>query len=136
MKTFLSAFAGFAATSRHDIHVRSCRRTQNSIYKEKRYDDSGEGDGRIQHIGDDSSMSRRSLLHSVGLSIAGTVSSGPTSALLRYAVSTDAHQNVNAANNANAIGLVQFPCKPGSLANTYHMMRAGESGLEAEGILR
>lgn len=134
MKTFFPAFAGFAATRRHDIHVRSCRRTQNSICKEKRYD----VDGRIQYNvdGDDNNISRRSLLHSVGLSIAGTISSGPASALLRYAVSTDAHQNVNAANNANAIGLVQFPCKPGSLANTYHMMRAGESGLEAEGILR
>jgi len=135
MKTFLPAFAGFAATSRHDIHVRSCRQTQTVLCKEKRYD--GDGDGRIQYNvdGDDNNISRRSLLHSVGLSIAGTVSSGPASALLRYAVSTDAHQNVNAAN-ANAIGLVQFPCKPGSLANTYHMMRAGESGLEAEGILR
>ena len=133
MKTFLSAFAGFAATRRHDIHVRSCRRTQNSTCKEKRYD--GNGD-RIQYNvdGDDNNISRRSLLHSVGLSIAGTVSSGPASAILRY-VSDDTHQNVNAAN-ANAIGLVQFPCKPGSLANAYHMMRAGESGLEAEGILR
>lgn len=132
MKTFLSAFAGFAATSRHDIHVRSCR--QNSIIcNEKRYD--GDGDGRIQYNvdGDDNNISRRSLLHSVGLSIAGTVSSGPASALLRY-VSIDTH-HFDAAN-ANAIGLVQFPCKPGSLANTYHMMRAGESGLEAEGILR
>jgi len=136
MKTFLPAFAGFAATSRHGIHVRSCRRTQNVACKEKRYDDNGDGRIQIYVDGDDNNISRRSLLHSVGLSIAGTVSSGPTSALLRYAVSTDAHQNVNAANNANAIGLVQFPCEPGSLANTYHMMRAGESGLEAEGILR
>lgn len=136
MKIFLPAFAGFTATRRHDIH-RSCRRTQNILCKETRYDgDSiGEGDGRIQYNGDgdDNSISRRSLLHSVGLSVAGALSSGPASALLRYAVSTDTHQNY--VNAANAMGLVQFPCKPGSLANTYHMMRAGESGLEAEGIL-
>lgn len=135
MKTFLPAFTGFAAT-RHNIHIGSCnRRTQQKkICQEKRYD-IGEGNGRIQYVdGDDSNMSRRSLLHSVGLSIAGTISSGPASALLRY-VSSDTQQNINAAN-ANAIGLVQFPCKPGSLANTYHMMRAGESGLEAESILR
>ena len=135
MKIFLPAFAGFTATHRRDIHVGSCRRTQNIFCKEKRYDgESGEDDGRIQHVdGDDNSISRRSLLHSAGLSIAGSISSGPASALLRY-VSNDTHQNV--AANANAIGLVQFPCNPGSLANTYHMMRAGESGLEAEGILR
>ena len=36
---------------------------------------------------------------------------------------------------ANAMGLVHFPCPPGTLQNTYHMMRAGQSGLEAEGIL-
>ena len=132
MKIFLPAFAGFTAT-RHNVNLgRTCPQTQHILCKEKRYD--SDCDGRIQNVdGDDSSMSRRSLLYSVGLSIAGTVSSGPASALLRYAVSTDTHQNVNAAN---AIGLVQFPCNPGSLANTYHMMRAGESGLEAEGILR
>ena len=33
------------------------------------------------------------------------------------------------------MGLVHFPCKPGELFNTYHLMRAGESGLEAEGVL-
>ena len=40
------------------------------------------------------------------------------------------------SNVANAMGLVQFPCtEPGDLANTYHMMRAGESLLEAEDVL-
>jgi broad specificity phosphatase PhoE len=36
---------------------------------------------------------------------------------------------------ANAMGLVQFPCPPGELSNTYHLMRAGESILESDGIL-
>lgn len=82
-------------------------------------------------------MSRRSLLHSAGLSIAGSVSSGPLSALFRFAFvdSNTAESQAMGVNAANAMGLVQFPCKPGELANTYHMMRSGESGLEAEGIL-
>lgn len=76
---------------------------------------------------------RRSMLHYVGLSLAGTVSSGPLSALLRAFGDDDSA--VTNAGPANAMGLVQFPCPAGTLANTYHMMRAGESGLEAMDIL-
>ena len=72
--------------------------------------------------------SRRSLLHSAGTSLAGVVSAGPLAKLF-------GSHHVMDVNTARAMGLVQFPCKPGSLANTYHMMRAGESRLEAEGIL-
>jgi hypothetical protein len=79
----------------------------------------------------DSTVGRRSLFHTAGMSIAGTVSSGPLAALLRVFSSADS----NTYGVANAMGLVQFPCPPGELANTYHMMRAGESILEAEGIL-
>lgn len=81
--------------------------------------------------GHDGNISRRSLLHSATMSFAGTVSSGPLSAFLR-SVGFDPNNNNNAAY---AMGLVQFPCKPGDLMNTYHMMRAGESSLEADGIL-
>lgn len=89
-------------------------------------------------LNDGHDTSRRSLLHSVGLQFAGVVSSGPLGALLRSmdvdesGVPTKSYGYVNAAN---AMGLVHFPCKPGELFNTYHLMRAGESGLEAEGVL-
>lgn len=86
----------------------------------------------------DEGISRRSLLHSAGLSVAGTVSAGPLSALFRVLLAepdTVNNQPIGSVNAANAMGLVQFPCGPGVLSNTYHMMRAGESGLEAEGIL-
>lgn len=79
----------------------------------------------------DSTVSRRSLFHTAGMSIAGTMSSGPLAALLRVFSSA----GPNTYGVANAMGLVQFPCPPGELANTYHMMRAGESILEAEGII-
>lgn len=75
------------------------------------------------HVG----VNRRSLLHSTGTSLAGIVSAGPLAKLL-------GNQHVD-INTAGAMGLVQFPCEPGSMANTYHMMRAGESRLEAEGII-
>ncbi|KAL7526045.1 hypothetical protein ACHAXR_001286, partial [Thalassiosira sp. AJA248-18] len=79
-------------------------------------------------------VSRRSLLHSAGLSLAGVVSSGPMSAFLR-SVNADPNGAGGGVNAANAMGLVHFPCHPGELLNTYHMMRAGESLLEAEDIL-
>jgi broad specificity phosphatase PhoE len=72
-------------------------------------------------------VSRRSLLHSAGTSLAGVVSAGPLAKLF-------GSQYVD-VNTVSAMGLVQFPCEPGYLANTYNMMRAGESRLEAEGIL-
>jgi hypothetical protein len=91
----------------------------------------GEEDA-IDNRNDRNAVSRRSLFHTVGTSIAGTVSSGPLSALL-HALSEN--QNSSCEMMANAMGLVQFPCPPGELSNTYHMMRAGESILEADGIL-
>ena len=85
----------------------------------------------------DDSVSRRSLLHSAGLLFAGTLSSGPLASLGRFTYTDPnvANKKLGDVNAANAMGLVQFPCQPGELTNTYHMMRAGESGLEAEGIL-
>ncbi|KAL3758579.1 hypothetical protein ACHAWU_008333 [Discostella pseudostelligera] len=77
----------------------------------------------------ETNVSRRSLLHSAGTSLAGVVSAGPLAKLLVGS------QHVVDVNTASAMGLVQFPCQPDYLANTYHMMRAGESRLEAEGIL-
>ncbi|KAL9183730.1 hypothetical protein ACHAXT_004586 [Thalassiosira profunda] len=80
-------------------------------------------------------ISRRSLFHSAGLSFAGAVSSGPASMLLR-SLGVDASASESRLGGAaHAIGLVHFPCHPGDLMNTYHLMRAGESGLEAEGVL-
>jgi len=73
----------------------------------------------------DEGIGRRSLLHAAGWSLAGTASAGPVAALGRL-FRPDA---------VRAMGLVQFPCPPGALANTYHVLRAGESGLEAEGVL-
>lgn len=75
--------------------------------------------------------SRRSFLHSIGLSMAGMVSSGPLASVLR-ALDTDGAATSTAAN---AMGLVQFPCPEGKLLNTYHMMRAGESGMEEQDVL-
>mmetsp|Transcript_37551 Transcript_37551/g.79186 ORF Transcript_37551/g.79186 Transcript_37551/m.79186 type:complete len:566 (+) Transcript_37551:90-1787(+) len=84
----------------------------------------------------DDNVSRRSLLRSVGLSFAGTLSSGPLVSLSRYTSSDSTISNRSGGvGAANAMGLVQFPCHPGDLTNTYHMMRAGESGLEADGVL-
>ena len=80
-------------------------------------------------------MSRRSLLQSAGLALAGATTSGPVASLLPI-VDSDADAGTPwGVNVANARGLVQFPCKPGDLLNTYHMMRAGESAREAEGIM-
>ena len=80
-------------------------------------------------------VSRRSLFHSAGLSFAGAVSSGPASMLLR-SLGVDASASESRIGGAaHAMGLVHFPCHPGDLMNTYHLMRAGESGLEAEGVL-
>jgi len=72
------------------------------------------------------------------MSFAGTVSSGPLAALLRSlgdepeagGCKSRANRNV-----ANAMGLVRFPCPPGTLMNTYHLIRAGESGYEANDVL-
>lgn len=36
---------------------------------------------------------------------------------------------------ARAMGPLHFPCPPGTLSNTYHLMQAGQSGLEVEGVL-
>lgn len=74
-------------------------------------------------------VSRRSLFHSAGLSFAGYASSGPFLSLF-HKLGVNHHNPV-----ANAVGLVQFPCPVGTLANTYYMMRAGESKLEAEDVL-
>ena len=35
----------------------------------------------------------------------------------------------------DAMGLVQFPCNEGALMNRYHLMRAGQSGLEEKNVL-
>ncbi|KAL7530975.1 hypothetical protein ACHAWF_003582 [Thalassiosira exigua] len=82
-------------------------------------------------------VGRRDWLHSAGMSLAGTASSGPFASLLRSLdAEADASGRGRRSNSAaNAMGLVQFPCPPGALTNTYHLMRAGESGLEAEGVL-
>lgn len=87
--------------------------------------------GSDQTIGNPHLSSRRSLLHSAGISFAGSVSSGPLAAALRCICADP----LESKDVANAMGLVQFPCDPGELMNTYHLMRAGQSGLEAEGIL-
>ena len=112
MKTYLSAFAGFTASKYNRPIPQRCNNVRC--------------DGKM--ISDDDGFSRRSLLHSIGLSIAGNISSGPAASLLRSVISSGNNSNI-----ANAMGLVQFPCP--SLANTYHIMRSGESGLEAENIL-
>jgi hypothetical protein len=69
------------------------------------------------HAENDSNISRRSF----GITVAGIVSSGPFTTLL--------------PKRANAMGLVQFPCPKGELANTYHILRAGQSLMEAQDIL-
>jgi hypothetical protein len=81
-------------------------------------DDSREGEAN------ENAISRRSLFHAAGMSIAGTASSGPLASFLRAFSSS----NSNAPSSrgglaANAMGLVQFPCPPGELSNTYHLMR-------------
>jgi hypothetical protein len=62
-------------------------------------------------------ISRRSF----GIMVAGIFSAGPFATLL--------------PKRANAMGLVQFPCPKGELANTYHILRAGQSLMEAQDIL-
>ena len=73
-------------------------------------------------------VSRRTLMHEAGVSFAGSVSAGPILSLYRSLFKTRDHQ-------ANAMGLVQFPCSEGVLKNKYHLMRAGRSGLEEQNIL-
>ena len=73
-------------------------------------------------------VSRRTLMHEAGVSFAGSVSAGPILSLYRSIFNTRDHQ-------ANAMGLVQFPCSEGVLKNKYHLMRAGQSGLEEQNIL-
>lgn len=86
-------------------------------------------DGRLRHglqhgssptsmlYAESDNISRRSF----GITVAGIVSSGPFAALL--------------PKHANAMGLVMFPCPKGELANTYHILRAGQSLMEAQDIL-
>ena len=80
---------------------------------------------------------RRSLLHAAAWSLAGTASSGPVASLGRRLLPTGGATGVapSSASAARALGLVQFPCPPGTLGNRYHLLRAGESGREAAGIL-
>ncbi|KAL3796927.1 hypothetical protein HJC23_000680 [Cyclotella cryptica] len=84
--------------------------------------------------------SRRSFIKSASFSFAGIVSSGPLAALLRLPQlhRPSATYDTNPFYNndvASAMGLVTFPCPKGSLANTYHLMRAGQSLLEEKNIL-
>lgn len=74
-------------------------------------------------------VSRRTLLHEAGVAFAGSVSAGPILSLYR------SFFNAYDSNGANAMGLVYFPCKEGVLKNKYHLMRAGQSGLEERNIL-
>lgn len=73
-------------------------------------------------------VSRRTLMREAGVSFAGSVSAGPILSLCRSLFNTRDHQ-------ANAMGLVQFPCSEGVLKNKYHLMRTGQSGLEEQNIL-
>lgn len=73
----------------------------------------------------DDEMTRRRLLNV----LAGSFSSGPVLSFHRFL------RNDQANSRAAAMGLVQFPCKPGTLMNNYHLMRAGQSGLEEQNIL-
>lgn len=74
-------------------------------------------------------VSRRTLLHEAGVAFAGSVSAGPILSLYR------SFFNTYDSNGANAMGLVYFPCEEGVLKNKYHLMRAGQSGLEERNIL-
>ena len=74
-------------------------------------------------------VSRRTLLHEAGVAFAGSVSAGPFLSLYR------SFCNAHDSNVVNAMGLVYFPCKAGVLKNKYHLMRAGQSGLEERNIL-
>ena len=89
----------------------------------------------LYEIDDDS---RRSFIKSSIVSFAGILSSCPGAALI-HQVRLDpssAKSGMNyIANNANAMGLVTFPCPESTLANTYHIMRAGQSLLEEKNIL-
>lgn len=73
--------------------------------------------------------SRRKLLHEAGVLVAGSVSSGP---FLSFFSSFSNDQDYS---KAGAMGLVHFPCPQGVLMNKYHLMRAGESGLEQQNLL-
>jgi hypothetical protein len=74
------------------------------------------------------SESRRSFMKSASLSIAGAMSASP--------LAFRPKENFASSNNvANAMGLVTFPCPEGSLMNEYHIMRAGQSLLEEQGII-
>jgi hypothetical protein len=87
----------------------------------------GRYDGRLRHgssptsmlyaESDSNNISRRSF----GIMVAGIFSAGPFATML--------------PKRANAMGLVQFPCPKGELANTYHILRAGQSLMEAQDIL-
>eukprot|EP00986_Skeletonema_menzelii_P008323 scaffold3470_cov149-Skeletonema_menzelii.AAC.3 len=74
-------------------------------------------------------VSRRTLMHEAGVSFAGSVSAGPFLSLYR------SFFNAHDSDGANAMGLVHFPCREGVLMNKYHLMRAGQSGLEEQNIL-
>ncbi|KAL7518258.1 hypothetical protein ACHAWX_003103 [Stephanocyclus meneghinianus] len=99
-----------------------------------------QGSGSNVQRFDKSNSSRRSFMKSVSISFAGIVSSGPFAAMLRLPqlpLSPVTHDTNLFYNNkvANAVGLVTFPCPKGSLSNTYHVMRAGQSLLEEKNIL-
>lgn len=88
--------------------------------------------------GNEHAHSRRSMLHTASMSFAGTVSSGPLAALLRSLGNEPEAGGCKSRANRNvayAMGLVRFPCPPGTLMNTYHLIRAGESGYEANDVM-
>jgi hypothetical protein len=86
---------------------------------------------------DERDSSRRSFMKSASLSFAGVVTSGPLATLLRLTQAgvPSATSTLDSSYVANALGLVTFPCPQGSLMNTYHLMRAGQSLLEEKNIL-
>ncbi len=65
-------------------------------------------------------LTRRGLLKTIGLVPLQYISSTP--------------MNNDFVPQANAKGLIQFPCKDLEFSNTYHFLRAGESLLEEEGV--
>lgn len=75
------------------------------------------------------SESRRSFIKSASLTIAGAMSAS------HLAASRPKENFASSSNVANAMGLVTFPCPEGSLMNEYHIMRAGQSLLEEQGII-
>jgi hypothetical protein len=75
-------------------------------------------------------VSRRTLFHEAAVLFAGSVSSGPFLSLYHSFCN-----NQDDDDMVNAMGLVHFPCHQGTLMNKYHLMRAGQSGLEELNVL-